>query len=69
MKGAQIGSLEVITVDGGVEFTEFIFDTSLKGWQTFSGNIQLNSQTQASLSLSLSLSLSQNDKIERLFAV
>nr|XP_022343628.1 uncharacterized protein LOC111136803 isoform X1 [Crassostrea virginica] len=46
MKGAHIGSLEVITVDGGVEFTEFIFDTSLKGWQTFSGNIQLNSQTQ-----------------------
>ncbi|XP_062592704.1 uncharacterized protein LOC134254174 [Saccostrea cucullata] len=46
MKGKHIGSLEVITVEGGIENVIDRLDTSRKGWVKYYTTLQLNSQTQ-----------------------
>ncbi|XP_061196679.1 MAM and LDL-receptor class A domain-containing protein 2-like [Saccostrea echinata] len=46
MKGNHMGSLEVITVEGGNENTVVRLDTSRKGWMRYYTTLQLNGQTQ-----------------------
>nr|XP_019929037.2 uncharacterized protein LOC105343589 isoform X3 [Crassostrea gigas] len=45
-KGRDVGSLEVLTKDGTQETTHYLFNTSVKGWESFSKTIQLNSNTK-----------------------